>query len=92
MQQMMVFKGDVLRYPRLDTILMIEEAIYKSKGKRTVRQIWKSLPKKVMWQTFMTALEYLAHSGKILMDEDKTIVWIWNPKLMTRVKREGVEA
>ncbi len=88
----MIFKNDVLRYPRLDTVLMIEESIRKSKSGKTMAEIWKSLPKKVMWQTFVTTLDYLTYSGKILIDEDKTIVWIWNPKLLERVKRRGVEA
>lgn len=73
------FKKEVLRYPKLDTVLMIEEFIEKAKGDKTARQIWQSLPKKVMWQTFMTTLDYLEHSGKIIIDNDKCIIWIWDP-------------
>ncbi|HLC38496.1 MAG TPA: hypothetical protein VJI71_03520 [Candidatus Norongarragalinales archaeon] len=87
-----IFKSEVLRYPRLDTILMIEEALRKSSGEKTARQVWKSLPRKVMWQTFTTALEYLEYSGKIMVGRSNTPIWIWNPKLMKRVKRTGVEA
>jgi hypothetical protein len=32
-----------------------------------------------MWQTFMTTLDYLEHSGKILVANDKSIVWVWDP-------------
>jgi len=88
----MVFKNEVLRYPRLDTVLMIEDAVRKSKGGKTTTEIWHGLPKKVMWQTFLTTLDYLVYSGKILIDPDKTITWIWNPKLLDRIRREGVEA
>lgn len=91
-RQAMVFKTDVLRYPRLDTVLMIEDAVRVSKGDKTTTEIWRALPKKVMWQTFVTTLEYLAYSGKIMIDSDKTVAWIWNPRLLERVKREGVEA
>ena len=86
------FKNDILRYPRLDTVLMIEKALYEHSGEdKTARQIWQGLPRKVMWQTFVTTLDYLEHSGKILRLKDKTIIWTWNPKLLARVRREGVE-
>jgi len=89
--QLRIFKRDVLRYPRLDTVLMIEDAIRKAKGGFTVREIWKRLLKKVMWQTYLATLDYLEYSGKILIDRDKTVIWIWNPKLLAKVKSEGVE-
>jgi hypothetical protein len=73
------FKKEVLRYPKLDTVLMIEETIEKAKSDKTAREIWQSLPRKVMWQTFMTTLDYLEHSGKILVANDKSIVWVWDP-------------
>jgi hypothetical protein len=73
------FKKEVLRYPKLDTILMIEECVEKSNGDYTARQVWQSLPKKVMWQTFMTVLDYLEHSGKILVTKNKEVIWIWDP-------------
>ncbi|MDO8625439.1 MAG: hypothetical protein Q7R47_05125, partial [Candidatus Diapherotrites archaeon] len=78
--EVQVFKRDVLRFPRLDTVLMIEKAIQKAKADLTARQIWLKLPKKVMWQTFLTTLDYLEYSGKILLDKDGSILWIWDPK------------
>ena len=91
-KQVQVFRKDVLRYPRLDTVLMIEKAIQKAKGNMKITRIWQALPKKVMWQTFVTTLDYLIYSGKILVEKDKTIVWIWNPKLIKLVRKQGVEA
>ncbi len=91
-QSQQIFKNEVLRYPRLDTILMIEDAMREYSATLTLRAIWEHLPKKVMWQTFITTLEYLAYSGKIYMNEKKKkAVWIWNPQLLERVKHEGVE-
>jgi hypothetical protein len=87
-----IFKHKIDRYPRLDTVLMVEEAFYKYRSDKTVMQIWKLLPKKVMWRTYLTILDYLIYSGKIHVDKDRTIVWLWNPKLMEKVGREGVEA
>ncbi|MDD5317418.1 MAG: hypothetical protein PHF51_01645 [Candidatus ainarchaeum sp.] len=87
-----VFKSKVLRYPRLDTVLMVEDAIRASKGDKTSTAVWKSLRKKVMWQTFRTILDYLEYSGKILMSRDKRIVWIGNERLLSKVRKHGVEA
>jgi len=87
-KQMQIFKNNVLRFPRLDTVLMIEEAIQKAKGDLTVRQIWKKLPKQVMWQTYLTTLDYLEYSGKILIEEDKHVLWIWAPKEIQKMKKK----
>ena len=79
------------RYPRLDTVLMVEEALYKHKSDKTIRQIWLSLPQKVMWSTYTTILDYLEYSGKIIIEPDRTVSWIWSPKLHEYVKKHGVD-
>ncbi|MFH1895328.1 MAG: hypothetical protein ABIJ74_01960 [archaeon] len=88
--QLQIFKKDVLRFPRLDTVLMIEEAIKKAKGDLTVRQVWKKLPKKAMWQTYLATLDYLEYSGKIYLEKDKHVIWIWNPQGVEEVKRRSL--
>lgn len=92
-QAMLEFRPTRLdRYPRLDTVLMVEKALFKHKSDKTITEIWRRLPKKVMWTTFLTILDYLEYSGKIHVEEDKTVTWLWNPELLERVKRAGVEA
>ena len=85
-----IFKKEVLRFPRLDTVLMIEEAIRKAKGDYSVRQLWQKLPKKVMWQTYLTTLDYLEYSGKILIDPENHVIWVWAPKEIEKLKRKGL--
>lgn len=75
---------EVLHYPRLDTVLMVEEAIRKNGDYPTKKQLWQSLPKKVMYQTFNVILDYLQESGKILI-RDGQIIWIWNPELVRKI-------
>jgi ribosomal protein L24E len=75
------------RSPRLETILMIESLLYTYKSDKTVTQIWKLLPKKVMWTTFTTVLRYLEHSGKIYVEKDKTITWLWDPNGVEKFKK-----
>ena len=71
---------NILRYPRLDTVLMVEEAIQKAEEYPTKAELWRNLPKKVMYQTFNLILDYLEYSGKILIDKEGSIVWIWDPE------------
>lgn len=79
------------RFPRLDTVLMVEKELYKHRSDLTITQIWRGLPKKVMWTTFVTILDYLEYSGKIHVEHDKTVTWLYNPKLRKLVEKRGVE-
>ncbi len=66
---------------------MIEEAVKKSKNRGKVR-IWKSLPKKIMYQTFSLVLEYLENSGKILVRK-REVLWIHDPEIMKKIAEYG---
>jgi hypothetical protein len=81
----------VIHYPRLDTVLMIEDAIKNAKEYPTKAQLLRSLPKKVMYQTFNLILEYLQKSNKILIDKrDGKIVWIFGNEKLDRAIARGV--
>jgi hypothetical protein len=70
--------------PRLDTILMVEHCIQAHSGEYKRRALWENLPKKMMYQTFKTILDYLEESGKIAADREGEICWIHNPDLVRR--------
>ena len=70
------------RSPTLDTVLMVEKTIDKYSGEFNKTQLWKKLPKKVMWQTYLIVLDYLLEINKIAMDRNGTLGYIWNPKLV----------
>jgi len=70
----------ILRFPRLDTIIMVEKAIQKHDGECKKIQLWKKLPKKMMYQTFCLILDYLMYSKKISIDSEGKIGWIFYPK------------
>lgn len=76
---------EVLHYPRLDTVIMVEETIKKAKTYQTKAELLRSLPKKVMYQTLLLILDYLVESNKIHVGKDGRIVWIWNPKCVAEV-------
>ena len=69
--------------PRLDTIEMVEEMISKNKEFSSKNKLWRSLPKQVQYKTFVTILEYLEKSNKIMYDKKGSVLWIFvdNPKL-----------
>ena len=73
---------NILHFPQLDSILMVEDAIQKSKDYPTRMELWKNLPKQMQYQTFKLILDYLERSNKIMFNKDK-IIWIFanNKKL-----------
>ena len=71
----------ITRYPRLDTVLMVEKFIKAHSGEFRKRMLWEKLPKKMMYQTYCTTIGYLLDSGKIALDKERKIAWIYNPAL-----------
>ncbi|MEK6817050.1 MAG: hypothetical protein AABY09_05525 [Nanoarchaeota archaeon] len=82
---------EVIHYPSLKTVLMVEETLKNANKLLTREQLKKKLPKQVMHQTLNIILEYLEKSGKII-DGRKGILWIYNPSLkMDKAIKEGIE-
>lgn len=77
-------KKDILHYPQLDTVLMVEEFIRDHSGEYKKRSLWENLPKKMMYQTFCVISDYLVDSGKIAIDKEGKIAWVWNPDLVKK--------
>ncbi|MEK6948112.1 MAG: hypothetical protein AABX19_02615 [Nanoarchaeota archaeon] len=74
-----------VRSPTLDTVMMVEKTIEENSGEYNRTQLWKSLPKKMMWQTFLVILEYLENINKIAFDREEKIAYIWNPALAKKL-------
>ena len=77
-------RKDILHYPQLDTVLMVEEFIRRHSGEYKKRSLWEALPKKMMYQTFCVIFDYLFYSNKIALDKEGKIAWIWNPELVRK--------
>ena len=73
--------NDVARSPTLQTVLMVEKFIKDNSGEYKKTDLFKNLPRKVMWQTFQVVMEYLEDSLRIAYDNERYIVYIWNPTL-----------
>jgi len=79
-----MMEREILHYPQLDTVLMVEEFIKQHSGEFKKRQLWENLPRKMMYQTFCVIFDYLMASGKMVTDREGKIAWIWNPELVKR--------
>tara|TARA_Y100000310_G_scaffold266197_1_gene277606 strand:+ start:134 stop:385 length:252 start_codon:yes stop_codon:yes gene_type:complete len=72
----------VLHYPRLDTVLMVENVLKKADLAISKNELLRRLPKQIMRQTLNVILDYLEEKGVIMIGE-KGILWIYNesPKM-----------
>ncbi len=82
-------KQEILHYPRLDTVIMVEETIKSLDYYPTRMELWRALPRKVMYQTFAIIIDYLLSIGKIIVDKGR-IVWVWNPELIKKITEKGL--
>jgi hypothetical protein len=71
----------IARSPTLETVLMVEKIIEEHSGEFNRTEIWKKLPKKVMWQTYLVILEYLQSINKIAISNNGVLVYIWSPEV-----------
>ncbi|MBI2129495.1 hypothetical protein HYU07_04605 [Candidatus Woesearchaeota archaeon] len=83
-------QATILHSPTLESVIMVEKAIQKYSQECGKYQLWKKLPKKMMYQTFQTILDYLEKSGKIMIDKDRCIIWTYNPKRIKQLISEGL--
>ena len=91
-------RKEVIHYPSLKTVMMVEEAIEKKGEFKNKRQLWLSLSKQIMYQTLLTILDYLQASHKIVIDkEDGSIfcsimispVWLLSSLLVRILSERG---
>lgn len=78
--------NDIARSPTLQTVLMVEKFIEENSGEYKKTDLFKNLPKKVMWQTFQVIMEYLERSYRIIIEKDGRVVYIWNPEFYEKIK------
>lgn len=74
------------------TMLMVERTIKESDEPLRKMQLYKAVPKSMMYQTFERVLEYLELHNQIVYDNEGKIIWIAadNPRLKALLK-SGVE-
>ena len=78
--------NNIARSPTLQTVLMVEKFIDDNSGEFKKTELFKNLPRKVMWQTFQVIMEYLESSYRIIIEKDGIVTYIWNPELYEKIK------
>ena|SRR3989338_6415985 len=91
-RQIQVQKKEVLRHsPTLNTVLMVEEILKEAGEVISLAELKRRLPKKVMHQTLVQILDYLQHSGKIIIGT-KGILWVFaERKEIEALMKGGIE-
>lgn len=80
----------ILHSPTLESVLMVEKTISKYSQECGKYQLWKKLPRKMMYQTFLVILDYLEESGKIFIDKDGCVLWTWDPEGIRKLRKKGL--
>jgi hypothetical protein len=77
----------ILHYPRLDTILNVENLIKVADEPLSKNEIDRRLKKKIMRTTLNVILEYLEESGKIARLKEG-IIWIFREDVSKTLKEK----
>lgn len=80
-----LMKQEILHYPRLDTVLSVENVIKKAKQPLSKNELDRRLEKKIMRTTLNLILEYLEESGKIALLKEG-IIWIYKEDVSKKLK------
>ncbi len=87
-----LYMSRLFHSPTLESVKMVERTIKKYSQEYTKYQLWKKLPKKMMYQTYCQIFDYLIESNKIMVDKsDRIVFWTWNPERIKDLRRRGLE-
>ncbi|MBC8501198.1 MAG: hypothetical protein ISS25_03535 [Nanoarchaeota archaeon] len=75
----------ILHYPRLDTVLNVENVVKKADETLSKNEIDRRLPKKIMRPTLNLILKYLEDSGKIAILKEG-IIWIYREDISRKLR------
>ena len=79
--------SQILHYPRLDTILRVEDVIRKTSDPLSKNEIDRRLEKKIMRPTLNVILKYLEDGGKIAFLKEG-IIWIYKEDISDKLKKK----
>jgi len=69
--------------PTLETVLMVERTL-KKLGACTITELYRSLPRTVIYPTLRLIIDYFHAKGFIASDSEGKIVWVYNPDLVRK--------
>jgi hypothetical protein len=80
---------DVNLNPGLESVLMIEKTV-KRLRECDKEQLLANLQGKISKQNFQAALKILESESKIMIDQDGTVIWIYDPVGVKRLVKENL--
>ncbi|MEK6855169.1 MAG: hypothetical protein AABX73_03020 [Nanoarchaeota archaeon] len=84
-------KAKLNHSPTLNTVLMVESTLRKSRQAIKIAELKRRLPRKIMHATLLKILDYLQMSGKIIIST-KGIVWVYTPREeLNKLIKSGIE-
>lgn len=69
-------KGPNVHAPTLDTVIIVEETIKRLKA-CSITELYKALPRTVIYPTLRFIIEYFYAKGFIMSDREHKIVWTY---------------
>ena len=63
--------------PTLETIKMVEESIAMNNGKFGKYQLWRMLPRRMMYQTYQEAISHLVWANRIEL-RNRKLFWTFD--------------
>jgi len=86
-----LYMSKLFHSPTLESVKMVEKTIKEYSQEYTKYQLWKKLPKKMMYQTYCHIFDYLLENHRIMVDKSDGIVfWTWNPDYIKDHKKRGL--
>lgn len=77
--------------PTLNTVLMVESTLKDAGEVISIAELKRRLPRKVMHATLLAILDYLQHSGKIIIGT-KGILWVFSERSeLNKLINKGLE-
>ena len=70
----------------LKTVEHVEQTLNNHSGEFNAKQLWKKHNPKLKWETFLGIVKYLEDKNRIITSDDGTITYIWNPKLIRKLR------
>jgi hypothetical protein len=70
---------EVLHYPTLKTVLLVENVLRDAKEPLTRYEILKRMNNKLMKQSLNIIIQYLVERNMVI-DSDKGVFWVYTPK------------
>jgi len=86
-----LYNMKLMHSPTLESVLMVERLVQKNSQEYGKYQLWKKLPKKMMYQTFQVIIDYLESSGKIMIDKEGIVFWTYDPEGIKKLMAKGVK-